>query len=132
MVRREGPPSGLEAELVADAAGATEQSARVDAQLLQLLAVLVGIDRVGQQPVGLLDLVVVRPVTPARALVLLRAVRAGRHTAMPEVEVRRATRVRVEGPTDVLAHGDGEALAPLPLTVQVANANLQVIVPALA
>ncbi|WP_122263102.1 diacylglycerol/lipid kinase family protein [Ornithinimicrobium cerasi] len=81
---------------------------------------------------GLLDLVVVRPLTPARALVLLRAVRAGRHTAMPEVEVRRATRVRVEGPADVLAHGDGEALAPLPLTVQVASANLQMIVPALA
>jgi diacylglycerol kinase (ATP) len=81
---------------------------------------------------GLLDLVVVRPLAPARALVLLRAVRAGRHTSMPEVQVRRASEVRVEGPADVLAHGDGEALAPLPLTVRVAPANLQVIVPPLA
>lgn len=81
---------------------------------------------------GLLDLVVIRPVTPARALALLRAVRAGRHTSMPEVEVRPATRVRIEGPADVLAHGDGEALAPLPLTVEVRPSSLQVVVPALA
>jgi diacylglycerol kinase (ATP) len=81
---------------------------------------------------GVLELVVVRPLSPARALVLLRAVRAGRHTSMPEVVVRRATEVRIEGPADVLAHGDGEALGPLPLTVRVREANLQVIAPPLA
>lgn len=81
---------------------------------------------------GLLDLVVIRPVTPARALALLRAVRAGRHTSMTEVEVRPATRVRVEGPADVLAHGDGEPLGPLPLTVRVAPSSLQVVAPPLA
>jgi diacylglycerol kinase (ATP) len=81
---------------------------------------------------GVLELVVVRPLSPARALVLLRAVRAGRHTSMPEVVVRRATEVRIEGPADVLAHADGEALAPLPLTVRVRGSNLQVIAPPLA
>ncbi|AXH95221.1 diacylglycerol/lipid kinase family protein [Ornithinimicrobium avium] len=78
---------------------------------------------------GLLDLVVVRPLSPSRALALLHAVRAGRHTSMPEVEVRRATRVRIEGPADVVAHGDGEALGPLPLTVEVRPASVQVVVP---
>lgn len=80
---------------------------------------------------GLLDLVLIRPVTPARALTLLRAVRAGRHTRLPEVHVRRTTQVRIEGPADVLAHGDGEALAPLPLTVRVVPSALQVVVPGL-
>ncbi|GAA5163024.1 diacylglycerol/lipid kinase family protein [Ornithinimicrobium tianjinense] len=80
---------------------------------------------------GLLDLVVVRPLSPARALVLLRAVREGRHTSMPEVEVRRVNEVTVEGPSDVLAHGDGEPLAPLPLTVRAAASHLQVIAPPL-
>ncbi|HSP60833.1 MAG TPA: diacylglycerol kinase family protein [Ornithinimicrobium sp.] len=80
---------------------------------------------------GLLDLVVIRPLSPGRALTLLRAVRAGRHTRLPEVEVRRTHQVRVEGPADVLAHGDGEALAPLPLTVRVVPSALQVLVPAL-
>ena len=80
---------------------------------------------------GLLDLVIVRPLSPARALVLLSAVREGRHTAMPEVEVRRVRAVTVEGPADVLAHGDGEPLAPLPLTVRAAGSNLQVIAPPL-
>ncbi|MGD8201408.1 diacylglycerol/lipid kinase family protein [Ornithinimicrobium sp. W1679] len=80
---------------------------------------------------GLLDLVVIRPLSPRRALTLLRAVRAGRHTRMPEVQVRRTTRVRIEGPADVLAHGDGEALAPLPLTVGVVPSALQVVAPAL-
>lgn len=80
---------------------------------------------------GVLELVLVRPLSPARALVLLRAVRAGRHTSMPEVEVRRATEARIEGPPDVLAHGDGEALGPLPLTVRVSAADLQVLAPPL-
>lgn len=80
---------------------------------------------------GLLDLVVVRPLSPARALALLRAVREGRHTSMREVEVRRVDAVTVDGPADVLAHGDGEPLAPLPLTVRVAGTNLQVIAPPL-
>lgn len=80
---------------------------------------------------GLLDLVVIRPVAPARALALLRAVRAGRHTRLPEVEVHRTAQVRIEGPADVLAHGDGEALGPLPLTVRVVPSALQVVVPGL-
>lgn len=78
---------------------------------------------------GELDVVLIHPVTPAQALGLLRAVRAGRHTGHPAVEILRAREVRVEGPPDVVAHGDGEALGPLPLTVRVDPASLQVVVP---
>lgn len=80
---------------------------------------------------GLLDLVVITPVTPAQGLGLLRAVRAGRHTSHPAVRVTRAREVRIEGPADVVAQGDGDPLAPLPLTVRVAASSLQVVAPAL-
>lgn len=78
---------------------------------------------------GLLDVVVVRPVTPAEAVGVLRAVRAGRHTHRAAVRITRAREVRVVGPADIVAHGDGEALGALPLTVRVDAASLQVVVP---
>lgn len=81
---------------------------------------------------GLLDLVVIRPVGPRAALGLLSEVREGRHTRNRAVDIVRARSVRVEGPGDVLAHGDGEALGPLPLTVTVDPSSLQVIAPPLA
>lgn len=80
---------------------------------------------------GLLDLVLIRPVTPTDALGLLRAVRSGRHTSHPAVSCTRARQVTIEGPPDVVAQGDGEPLAPLPLTVQVSPASLQVVAPPL-
>lgn len=80
---------------------------------------------------GLIDVVVIHPVSPREALGLLRDVRAGLHTHRPAVEIRRARSVLMEGPGDLVAHGDGEPLAPLPLTVRVAPSNLQVIAPPL-
>ena len=78
---------------------------------------------------GLLDLVQVRPVTPAEALGVLRAVRAGRHTSHPAVRISRAQSVHVEGPADLAAHADGEPVAPLPLTVETDPSSLRVVVP---
>ncbi|WP_131104851.1 diacylglycerol/lipid kinase family protein [Ornithinimicrobium sufpigmenti] len=80
---------------------------------------------------GLLDLVVIRPVPPSQAVQLLRAVRAGRLAEHPAVSVTRARQVRIEGPADIVAQGDGEPLAPLPLTVQVVPSILRVVAPAL-
>lgn len=80
---------------------------------------------------GLLDLVVIRPVTVTEAVGLLRAVRAGRHTRHPAVRTTRAREVRIEGPPDIVTQGDGEPLAPLPLTVRVDPASLQVVAPPL-
>jgi diacylglycerol kinase (ATP) len=81
---------------------------------------------------GLLDLVVIRPVSPRAALGLLSEVREGRHTRNRAVDIVRAGSVRIEGPGDVLAHGDGEAVGPLPLAVTVDPSSLQVIAPPLA
>lgn len=81
---------------------------------------------------GRLDLVVIRPVGPREALGLLSAVREGRHTRHRAVDIVRARTVRIEGPDDVVAHGDGEAVGPLPLTVDLDPSSLRVIVPPLA
>lgn len=78
---------------------------------------------------GFLDLVVIHPVTPVEAVGLLRAVRAGRHTGHQAVSITRARQVRIEGPADVVAQGDGDELGPLPLTVQVRPAALTVVAP---
>lgn len=81
---------------------------------------------------GLLDLVLISPVTPVQALGLLRAVRAGRHADHPAVRIVPAREVTIEGPSDIVAQADGDELAPLPLTVRLAEANLQVIASPLA
>ena len=47
------------------------------------------------------------------------------------MSITRATGVRIDGPPDIIAQGDGEPLAPLPLTVRVAAASLQVVAPPL-
>lgn len=77
---------------------------------------------------GLLDVVVIGVVGPGQALGLLRAVFAGRHTEHPAVTVHRARSVRIAGPA-VVAHGDGEALARLPLTCTAVPGALEVLVP---
>lgn len=81
---------------------------------------------------GLLDLVVIGRVGPVEALGLLRDVRAGRAPGHPAVTVTPVRSVRVEGPADVLVHGDGEAIGPLPLSVRVAASVLRVVAPPLA
>ncbi|MFK5635499.1 diacylglycerol/lipid kinase family protein [Ornithinimicrobium sp. LYQ103] len=81
---------------------------------------------------GLLDLVVIGRVGPVEALGLLRDVRAGRASTHPAVTVTPVRSVRVEGPADVLVHGDGEAIAPLPLSVRVDPSALRVVAPPLA
>ena len=49
----------------------------------------------------------------------------------PQLDLVRAREVRIEGPPDIVAQGDGEPLAPLPLTVSVVPSALQVVAPAL-
>lgn len=78
---------------------------------------------------GLLDLVVITPVRAVSALGLLGSVFRGRHTRHPAVHIRRGRTVRIEGP-ELTAFGDGEPLAPLPLTCRVRPAALDVLVPA--
>lgn len=77
---------------------------------------------------GLLDIVIISPVGPGAALSLLRGVFSGGHTSHPAVRIERASRVRIAGPALTVA-GDGEALAPLPVTCTATPGALQVVAP---
>ncbi len=61
---------------------------------------------------GLLDVCLVRHVTPARALRLLPLTFRGGHVGLPEVQMERARRVCLEALTGALAlHADGELIS---------------------
>ncbi len=88
---------------------------------------------------GLADVVVVGALTRAALLAMLPTVFAGLHTRHPAVTVHRAASVGVElldvrrdaaldaEPAPVVAHGDGEALRPLPLVCQVVPGALELL-----
>lgn len=78
---------------------------------------------------GLLDVVVITQVTARQAVGLLAGVFRGRHVGHPSVHLRRAWTVTVRGP-DLVAHGDGEAIGPLPVTCTVLPGAVDVVVPA--
>src|SRR3954454_12036692 len=73
-VRLAAPAPALQPQLVADAA---HQVLRVDAELLQLVAVLLGIDLVRQLLLGLLDLVVSAALTQQLKDLVLRDLHGG-------------------------------------------------------
>jgi diacylglycerol kinase (ATP) len=74
---------------------------------------------------GLLDVVVVGPLTRRRFLRLFPRVFAGTHVADPSVTVFRGREVRLDGPAT--AYADGEPMGPLPLTSRVEPGALRVI-----
>ena len=77
---------------------------------------------------GLLDVLIIEPVSARAAVGLLRGVFSGRHTSHPAVRVERAARVRVAGPA-LTAHGDGDALCPLPVECTTVPDAIEVVVP---
>ncbi|MDT7536772.1 MAG: diacylglycerol kinase [Actinomycetota bacterium] len=74
---------------------------------------------------GLLDVVVVGPLTRRRFLRLFPRVFAGTHIADPSVTVYRGREVSVSGPAT--AYADGEPMGPLPLSSRVEPGALRVI-----
>jgi diacylglycerol kinase (ATP) len=74
---------------------------------------------------GLLDIVVVGPLTRRRFLRLFPRVFAGTHVTDPSVTVYRGREVRLSGPAT--AYADGEPMGPLPLTSTVQPGALRVI-----
>lgn len=78
---------------------------------------------------GLLDVVIITPVGAVSAVRLLAGVFSGRHSNHPSVRIERARRVRVAGP-ELVAHGDGDALCPLPVDCSVVPCAIDVVVPA--
>ncbi len=78
---------------------------------------------------GLLDVLVVGPVSVPRLLAVFPRVFKGTHVTHPAVTIKRARRVRLSTP-GVVAYADGERLGPLPIEVEVVPGALEVLVPA--
>ncbi len=77
---------------------------------------------------SLLDVMVVKPISKARFLMVFPKVYSGTHVQLPYVEVRRARQLRVEAP-GITAYADGERLGPLPQKFEAVPAAARVLVP---
>jgi diacylglycerol kinase (ATP) len=77
---------------------------------------------------GLLDVVVIRPMSKARFIRLFPRLYAGTHTHLPEFERHRVHEATWSTP-GVIAYGDGERLGPLPATTRAAAGALRMLVP---
>ncbi|MFC5678683.1 YegS/Rv2252/BmrU family lipid kinase [Aeromicrobium endophyticum] len=77
---------------------------------------------------GLLDVVVINPVSKAKLLRVFPQLYRGTHVALPEFERHLVREVTLSSP-GIVAYGDGERLGPLPLTAAVRPGALHVIAP---
>ena len=79
---------------------------------------------------GMLDVLVVGPISVPRLIAVFPKVFSGKHTSHPAVTIKRARRVRLSTP-GVVAYADGERIGPMPLDVEMVPGALEVLVPAL-
>jgi diacylglycerol kinase (ATP) len=77
---------------------------------------------------GLLDVLVVQPLSRTAFLRIFPRVFKGTHLSDPRVTVRRASSIRIEADT-VVAYADGERIAPLPIDIEVVPGALRVFAP---
>lgn len=77
---------------------------------------------------GLLDVVVIKPMSKARLVRSYPRLFTGTIAQIPEYEHRLARTVTVAAP-GIVAYADGERLGALPLTVECAPGSLRVLVP---
>ena len=77
---------------------------------------------------GLLDILVVGPLTRIQFLRIFPKVFAGTHIEDPRVRIVKAKRIRIEA-DDVVAYTDGERFAPLPIEIEVKPGALKVFAP---
>jgi diacylglycerol kinase (ATP) len=78
---------------------------------------------------GLLDVVVVGPMSVVGLARAFPKIYSGEHVRPPAVTIRRARSVRLST-TGITAYADGERFGPLPLTVEAVPGALTVLVPA--
>jgi diacylglycerol kinase (ATP) len=78
---------------------------------------------------GLLDVVVVRAASKLRLIRSMPKLYDGTHVDLDDVLVMRGREVRVSSRRPVTAYGDGERLAPLPITTSVRPGALSVLMP---
>jgi diacylglycerol kinase (ATP) len=77
---------------------------------------------------GLLDVVVINPVSKLKLLRVFPKLYRGTHVTLPEFERHRVREVTLSSP-GIVAYGDGERLGPLPMTTTVRPGALRVLVP---
>ena len=77
---------------------------------------------------GLLDILVVGPLTRIQFLRIFPKVFAGTHIADPRVRIIKAKKIRLEA-DEVVAYTDGERFAPLPIDIEVRPGALRVFAP---
>jgi len=77
---------------------------------------------------GLLDVVVINPVSKAKLLRVFPQLYRGTHVTIPEFERHRVREVTLSSP-GVVAYGDGERLGPLPMTTTIRPGALRVFAP---
>ena len=77
---------------------------------------------------GLLDVVVINPVSKARFVRVFPQLYRGTHVSLPEFERHRVREVTSSSP-GIVAYGDGERLGPLPMTTTVRPGALRVFAP---
>jgi diacylglycerol kinase (ATP) len=78
---------------------------------------------------GLLDVVIIKPVSKLELVRVYPKLFKGTHVTHPAYEAHRVKRVSVAA-ARVVAYADGERIGPLPLTIDAAPAALDVRVPA--
>jgi diacylglycerol kinase (ATP) len=78
---------------------------------------------------GLLDVVVINPLSKAKLLRVFPKLYRGTHVTIPEFERHLVREVTLSSP-GIVAYGDGERLGPLPMTSTVRPSALRVLVPA--
>ena len=77
---------------------------------------------------GLLDVVIIKPMSKAKLVRTYPRLFSGRHVGMPEYEHHRVRSVTVAAP-GVSAYADGDRIGMLPLTVEAVPQALRVLVP---
>ncbi|MEV7429298.1 MULTISPECIES: diacylglycerol kinase [unclassified Nocardioides] len=75
---------------------------------------------------GMLDVVIIKPLSKAGLVRAYPRLFAGTHTRLPQYEHHRARRVTVAAP-GIVSYADGERFGPLPLTVESAPGALTVL-----
>lgn len=75
---------------------------------------------------GLLDLLIVAPLSRLRFAGIFPKVFSGRHVGHRAVRIERVSRVEMDSP-GIVAYADGERIGPLPVTVQAAPAALRIL-----
>jgi diacylglycerol kinase (ATP) len=77
---------------------------------------------------GLLDILVVRPLSRIAFLRIFPRVFEGTHVTDPRVTIHRAKKIRIEA-DGLVAYADGERVGPLPIDLEVKPGALRVLAP---